>query len=184
MVQPVQTRIRAADYYQLPEYIQNSLIQLIDGEVIVAMPPIIKHQVLVGEIFFLLMTIARRVGGRAFTAPTEVYLDEHNLYEPDVLYLAPETTCVAEEKRLVGAPDLVVEVLSPGTAKHDREQKYRAYERHSVREYWIVDPAHDVLEVWVLSEGAFKRLGAYAAGDSFESPILGETIHVGALFSA
>lgn len=99
-----------------------------------------------------------------------------------MLYLTPDTRCSVGEKRLTGPPDLVVEVLSPGTAKFDRQGKYRAYERHGVHEYWIVDPLHDVLEVWVLEEGRFDRLGAYAVEDTFTSPTLGETVTVKDIF--
>lgn len=185
MIQPTRTRITAADYYQLPEYDQHDLIQLIDGEVIIGMPPIPQHQRLVREILFLLTGISRQRGGEAFSAPIEVYLDEHNIYEPDVLYLKPDSRCTVGDKRLTGAPDLVVEVLSPGTAKYDRQEKYQAYERHGVGEYWIVDPVHEVVEVWTLDEaGMFRRQGAFAGDDTFPSAILGEAVAVKAIFNA
>ena len=63
------------------------------------------------------MTIARKLGGKALTSPIEVYLDENNVFEPDVIYLKPDSQCTVGEKRLTGAPELVVEVLSPSTAK-------------------------------------------------------------------
>jgi Uma2 family endonuclease len=93
-----------------------------------------------------------------------------------VLYLSPDTGCKIEEKRLV------VEVLSPGTAKFDRQEKYQAYEKHGVREYWIVDPAHAVIEEWTLNEGQFARQGAYAAEDSFASVCLAESVTVSSIF--
>lgn len=116
------------------------------------------------------------------TLPSKCYLDENNIYEPDVLCVVPDSQCEIGEKRLVGAPDLVVEVLSPGTAKHDRQQKYEAYQRHGVREYWIVDPAYDVVEGWVLAEGAFRHQGVYADSDQFSSTILGETVSIPQIF--
>jgi Uma2 family endonuclease len=183
MVQSVQTRIIAADYFEFPEYKNHDLIQLVDGEVVIDMPPIPKHQRIVRQILLLLVRIATPKGGEVLMAPIELYLDEYNIYEPDVLYIAPDSRCRVEEKRLVGAPDLVVEVLSPGTAKHDRQQKYRAYEQHGVGEYWIVDPAHEVIEVWVHENGRFDRVGAYGADDTFESRILGETVPVKDMFT-
>lgn len=174
-VQPI-TRISADEYYDLPEYEANDLIELIEGEVVVGVPPIPKHQSVVGETFFIFMTCAKSFGGKAFTAPIEVYLDAYNIYEPDVLYLAPDTTCVVEETRLRGAPDLVVEVLSRSTAKKDRESKFRAYQKFGVREYWIIDPVNAYLEVYVLENGLFNKIGIFVVGDTFTSPTLNNTV--------
>lgn len=187
MVQPTRTRITAAEYYQRPEYEEHDLIQLINGEVIVGMPPILKHQSIVGEIFFLLMTIARKLGGKAYTSPVEVYLDEDNVFEPDVVFVAPDNLAITQQdpKRMVGAPNLVVEVLSPSTAKYDRQEKYQAYERHGVDEYWIVDPLHETIEVWNIGDDAtYKRQGAFAGDDVFASTVLGESINVKDIFNA
>jgi Uma2 family endonuclease len=185
MAQTTRTRINSDEYYQLPEYQQQDLIQLINGEVIIGMPPILKHQAIVGEILFLLMTIARKVGGKAFTSPVEVYLDDSNVYEPDVVFVASDNLDITQrdEKRIVGAPNLVVEVLSPSTAKFDRQEKYQAYEKHGVGEYWIVDPVHEVVEVWNMSEnGTYARQGAFAGDDVLYSRVLEEDIHVKAIF--
>ena len=184
MVQTTRTGINATDYYQLPEYQQHDLIQLINGEVIIAMPPILKHQDIVREILILLALIARKMGGKAYDSPIEVRLDDENIFEPDVLYIAPDNLAITEqdEKRIIGAPDLIVEVLSPSTAKYDRQEKYNAYEQHGVCEYWIVDPLHETIEVWTLSDERFQRQGAYADDDTFASVVLGEPISVEAIF--
>jgi Uma2 family endonuclease len=181
----VQSKITAAAYYQLPEYTQHDLIQLINGEVVIGMPPILKHQAIIGEILFLLMTVARKLNGKAFTAPVEVYLDENNVFEPDVVFVASDNLAITQqdEKRIVGAPDLVVEVLSPSTAKYDRQAKYLAYEQHGVAEYWIVDPLHEILEVWTRDAEQFVRQGAYGVEDSFQSRTLAETVTVKAIFN-
>ena len=184
MVQPTRTRINATDYFNLADYKEHNLIQLIDGEVIIAMPSIPKHQDVVREILVLLTLIARKIGGKAFDSPIEVYLDENNVFEPDVLYLTVDSQCTIGEKRLTGAPELVVEVLSPSTAKYDRQQKYQAYEKHGVNEYWIVDPVHETIEVWTLNkDGKFERQGAYA-DDKFKSATLGEEVDVKAIFAS
>lgn len=179
MVQPTRTRISADAYYQLPEYAQHDLIELIDGEVVIGMPPIPRHQRIVREILILLALTARQTGGDAYTSPIEVFLDAHNVFEPDVLYLAPDSACTVEEKRLVGPPGLVVEVLSPRTAGHDRDRKYKAYERFGVREYWIVDPVHNTIEVWTNTPAAtFARQGAYTMSATFQSVTLGAPVTV------
>lgn len=184
MVQPTRTRIKASDYFNMAEYEEHDLIQLIDGEVIIDMPPIPKHQDIVREILVLLTLIARKIGGKAYASPIEVYLDENNVYEPDVLYLAKDSQCTVGEKRLTGAPELVIEVLSPSTARYDRQQKYQAYETHGVAEYWIIDPIHETIEVWILNQNRqFERGGAYADDDSFKSATLGEKIEVKSIFT-
>ena len=183
MVQPTKTRISAAEYFALPEYAAHNLIQLIDGEVVIGMAPIIRHQRIAREIFVFIVLLARQKGGEAFDEPTEVYLDENNVFQPDIIYIKPDTTCTVDVKRVVGAPDLVVEVLSPSTAKYDRVQKYNAYEANGVGEYWIVDPVHEIVEVYVLGEAGFDRQGAYAKEDTFKSRVLDEDVAVKPFFA-
>jgi Uma2 family endonuclease len=184
MAEATRTRITASGYYQLPAYKRHDLIQLIDGEVVIGMLPILKHQTIIKKILALFIQIEASKGGIAFVAPTEVYLDEHNVYEPDLVFVAPDHLAITQqdEKRIVGAPDLVVEVLSPSTARYDRGDKYRAYERHGVREYWIIDPLHDTLEVWTRVDGQFQRQGAYAPGMTFASSVLATEVAVKAIF--
>lgn len=183
MVQPARVRINAETYFSLEEYEQNDLIQLIDGEVVLGKPCFPIHQGIVREVIFLLMTIARKTGGEVLMIPIEVYLDENNVFEPDVIYLKPDSQCTVGEKRLTGAPELVVEVLSPSTAKYDRQQKYQAYEKHGVHEYWIVDPVHQTIEVWTLNQaGKFERQGAFADDNTFKSATLNENVDVKVIF--
>ena len=186
MVESTRTRIQAGDYYQLPEYEQHDLIELIDGEVVVGMPPILKHQLLIKKILLLLAKFEAEKGGVAYIAPTEVRLDDNNVFEPDVLYIKPDNLAITQrdEKRIIGAPNLVVEVLSPGTAKFDRQEKYHAYEQHGVDEYWIVDPVHETVEVWTLGENnRFLRQGAYGKTGTFQSTTLDTTVEVEAIFN-
>ena len=185
MAEAKRVRITARDFYQLPEYADHDLIELINGEVIIRMPPILKHQLLVKKILILLAQIEIQKGGVAFTAPTEVRLDDDNVFEPDVLYIQADNLAITQkdEKRIIGAPNLVVEVLSPSTAKVDRQEKYQAYEKHGVNEYWIVDPVYEVIEVWHLQDtGRYNRHGAFGKADTFTSSLLGEEISVKAIF--
>ena len=185
MVQPTKIRISASEYFELPEYQANDFIQLIDGEVIIPVAPILKHRAIVGNVFFLLKLVVRKISGLVFVAPTEVKLDEENIYEPDVLYISLGKISIAEkdENRIIGAPDLIVEVLSPGTARYDRQQKYKAYEKHGVREYWIVDPVHETIEVWMLnSKTQFERKGSFSLDDSFISITIATDVSVKDIF--
>lgn len=180
-IQPT-TRITAETYFQSDEYQVHDLIQLINGEVVIGMPPIPKHQRIVREILVMLTLLAREIGGEALDSPIELYLDEHNVYEPDVLYMSPDSNCEVKGKRLEGAPELIVEVLSPSTAKYDKREKYAAYEQHGVQEYWIVDPLHDIVDVWILQNEKFVHQGAYSIDDTFASVTLKQNVKVKTIF--
>ena len=181
-IQPT-TRITAESYFQLNDYQQHDLIQLINGEVVIGMPPIPKHQRIVREILVMLTLLARKIGGEAYDSPIELYLDENNVYEPDVLYMSPNSKCKVKAKRLEGAPELVVEVLSPSTARYDKREKFEGYEKHGVQEYWIVDPVHDLIDVWTLDSGKFVHQGAYSVDDAFISVVLKVDVEVKTLFA-
>jgi Uma2 family endonuclease len=175
------TRVTAEEFFTLPE--TNTPTELIDGEVIVSPTPTPKHQDSSGNIFFLFKQRAIESGGRAYAAPLEVYFDEYNIPQPDVMFLAPDTKCVVGDKHLIGAPDLIVEVLSPGTAKQDKRDKFLLYERHGVREYWIVDAHNESVEVYQLVEGSFTLMGTYFPGETLTSSIVGD-IEVARIFGA
>jgi Uma2 family endonuclease len=165
--------MRAPEFLALPE---SSLpTELIGGEVMMSPAPELKHQEVVLQLGVFLKQAAPN--GVTYVSPTDVYLDEDNVVQPDVLWLAPGSECVpVEGKYLRGAPDLVIEVLSPGTTRMDKVDKFRLYEKHGAREYWIVEPAESYVEVWSLAEGRFAHRGVYGADESFVSAVLGVSV--------
>src|SRR5215211_1267441 len=102
------TRVTAEEFFTLPE--TNTPTELIDGEIIVSPSPIKPHQDAVLRLGSIFLAIADREGGHAFIAPFEVYFDEYNVPQPDVMYVVPNSKCEVTLKRLIGAPDLIVEV--------------------------------------------------------------------------
>jgi Uma2 family endonuclease len=166
----VQTTITSKEFLELPE--SNLPTELINGEVIVSPSPEVYHQDVVGHTYLLLM--GRVPSGKVYISPLDVYLDDQNVVQPDVLWVAEGSKCVvADGKRLKGGPDLVVEVLSPNTARFDKKEKFRLYEKYGVREYWMVDPQLRLIEVWQRREERFDRLDVYGVGEQFNSPLLG-----------
>jgi Uma2 family endonuclease len=178
MAAEVGTLATVADFDALPE--TNRILELIEGEIIMSPPPVTAHQRLV-------LRSARSVDelksdGEVFIAPIGVYLDAVNVVEPDVVWVAAESACKIEEKGLIGAPDLVIEVLSPGSVRRDKVTKFRLYERVGVREYWIAN-TEGYLEVFVLVDGKYTLLGVFSADEAFDSPVLNKRVDLSRLFA-
>jgi Uma2 family endonuclease len=111
------------------------------GEVIVQMPPKYTHQAVVGFLYGLLKAFVETFGlGEMLVAPFEVKLSTGSSREPDILFVAREHADRLTEARVVGPPDLVVEVVSRDSVKRDRSDKYHEYRDAGVREYWVIDP--------------------------------------------
>lgn len=173
MTDYIQTeKMTAAQFLELPE--TNLPTELINGEVFRMPAPQLNHQDVVLQIALFLKQ--RLTNGKVYVAPVDVYLDEINVVQPDVIWIGPDNKrCVSVEgKYLRGAPDLVTEVFSPGTARRDKREKFRLYQKYGVREYWMVDPQEQFIEVWYLAEGKFLLLDVYGPGETFASPLLGE----------
>src|SRR5712692_1862389 len=148
------------DYAALPENGQR--YEIVNGVLIMAPAPSPDHQDITGEIFSYLRTHIKLAGlGRVFTSPIDVDLGTKNVYQPDVVVVLNEHLDRVQEKKIVGAPDLVVEVASKSTAAYDRLTKHDAYARAGIAEYWMVKPASRTVEVMVLEDGEYRSLGVF-----------------------
>lgn len=159
---------RRKDYEALPD---EPRCELIFGRFYVSPSPTSLHQAIVLHLARLLDDIAAASGGLALIAPLDVALAEHSVVQPDVIYLTAGHRDRAGQ-RVEGPPDLLVEVLSPGTARRDRGEKLRLYAESGVREYWIVDPAERQIEFLVNEGGRF--VVALPADREYRSPALAE----------
>jgi Uma2 family endonuclease len=174
----VQAKMNAEEYRQLPE--GEEWLQLIDGELIMSASPIDMHQLVGGNTYLYL---GNRVGTKRLRYEADLYLSDKDVPRPDIFWISPENQhCLLKEGYWYGAPDLIVEILSPSTAKLDRGKKYQTYERHGVGEYWILDPIDRSHEVYYLKDGKYVRLGFYEPGDKFQSMVLKFEIEVAVLF--
>jgi len=160
---------------------EDQQYELIAGEIIMSPAPQVPHQRISRKLLFLLRDIIPN--GEVWYAPTEVRINDQNVYQPDIFWISSNNDIVETVSGFVGVPDLVIEILSPGTAKYDKQGKFKAYEAAGVHEYWIADPANDLLEVWTLEEDKFNRVGAFSDGDTFQSTVLGKTILLAAIFA-
>lgn len=155
--------------------------ELIAGELVMSPAPQLPHQRISRKLLFLLSGLIP--DGELWYAPTEVQIDNYNIYQPDLFWMSAANPAVETQQKYIGAPDLVVEILSPGTAKHDKHTKFKAYEAGGVREYWIADIANALLEIWWLKEDRYLRLGAFTDGDTFESQVLSQSVTLADIFT-
>jgi Uma2 family endonuclease len=144
-----------ADLQRMPD--DGRQYELYDGEVRVVPSPTNRHQVVLKNLVALLMEHERQHGGRFLFAPSDVVFTQYNVIQPDLLYFSEARRHLVQlDKPTDVPPDLTVEVISPGTSEHDRGRKQAMYARFGVREYWIVDPMEQTIEIFVIDGNAYR----------------------------
>ena len=165
-------RFNYQDYLQLPE---DKRYEILDGELYVVPAPNTRHQRISKRILLALIRQAEEKGlGEIFHAPFDVVFSEENIAQPDILFVCKERLSILTEANLPAAPDLAIEILSPGTRKKDLAVKRKIYARFGVREYWIVDPEVNAVEVLTWNESGYVTAGIYRQTESLVSPLLPE----------
>jgi Uma2 family endonuclease len=180
------TKLSYEDYALIPE--DGRRHEIINGVEIVSPAPRTRHQRLVGRLFVLLDAHVRRHSlGEVFVAPFDVLLSDHDIVQPDVLFVSDARLDIVDEANCKGAPDLVCEVLSEGTRRTDLLRKRQLYGRAGVAEYWALDPAVDAVQVFRPgTDGPFERAAEPSAegGEALTSPLLpGLALDLEALFT-
>lgn len=137
------------DYLELGE---ECWYQLIDGQLVMSPSPSLKHQITIGKVFKVLDAFAETISGLAVLSPIDIYFDDRNVLQPDVLLVSKERKNILSERGLEGAPDLIVEVLSISNSTYDRYEKKKKYCQFGVLEYWLIDPVNETIEVFSLQE--------------------------------
>jgi len=159
------------DYAALPD--DENRYEIVNGVLIMAPTPTPEHQDIVGEIFSALRTHIKLAGlGRVFMAPIDVDLGPKNVYQPDLVVILNAHLDRVTEKKIIGAPDLVVEVASPSTAAYDRLTKYEKYAQAGIPEYWIVKAKPRTVEVLVLQNNEYRSLGIFKGHQTLSSKIV------------
>ncbi|HCS89867.1 MAG: Uma2 family endonuclease [Thiohalocapsa sp. PB-PSB1] len=147
--------------------------ELIDGAAHAMSPaPSIRHQTVVGNLFARIEQHLRGQPCRPFVAPTDVKLSEQDVVQPDILVVC--NAGMITETHIDGAPDLIVEVLSPGSAARDLRQKKALYERADVREYLLIDPLEHYALRFLLGADGFDRGTVIAADEPLTFATLDE----------
>jgi len=156
------------DYANMPD--DGNRYEIEEGVLHMMSPsPGTKHQeILVCLTSLFLKTCTQ--SGKFFFAPLDVIFSPTNVRQPDFVFISNKRLDIVTSRGIEGAPDLVVEILSPSTAKYDKANKRKTYEQFGVSEYWIVDPAYELVEQFLLSEGKYELHQTYGAGETITSP--------------
>ncbi|HEV8324683.1 MAG TPA: Uma2 family endonuclease [Myxococcota bacterium] len=163
------------DYAALPD--DGRRYQLFEGDLDVTPAPSPAHQRISRNLQLELMLHVRdqRLGA-VYNAPIDVIVADDTIVQPDLVFLRREQLGLVSARGIEGAPDLIIEILSPKTARVDRTTKMRLYARAGVREYWIVDPDAAAVEVYALAERTFELAATAARGGQVRSPLLPELV--------
>ncbi len=159
------------DYYSLDD---GRRYEVLDGRLRDVTPaPGTPHQRYSRNLEILLHTRVAAEGlGFVYHAPIDVILDEHDVVQPDILFIQRQRRATIRERGIFGAPDLVVEIVSPSSVHYDYVVKKALYERCGVREYWIVDPAHRSVDVLAWADHGHEGVGLFVARGEVESRML------------
>ena len=158
------------DYLKTPDDVRY---ELIEGDLLMTPSPVTKHQRILRELGFeLLSFIKDKDLGEIFLAPFDVHLDNENVVEPDILFISKQRLHIIGEKNVQGPPDLVIEILSESTANRDLVQKKRLYAKFGVKEYWIVIPGEEIVEIYTLKDALYVLCKSFGKENAIESPLL------------
>jgi Uma2 family endonuclease len=169
-----QVRFTYEDYRQLPD--DGKRYEVLDGELVVSAAPNRRHQQLSKRLQYELyrhVEIDHQLG-EVYDAPFDVILADDTIVEPDLIFVSQERKDLFSERGLDGAPDLVVEILSPSTRSRDRGAKRAIYARFGVRELWLVDPETCTIDLHHLSEGDLALARTFGRDETLVSCVLPE----------
>ncbi len=163
-------QMTAEEYFQLPEGPPH--FQLIDGDLYMSPSPRRYHQRISMHLSGLLYAFVEEHSiGELYAAPSDVQLADDTVVEPDLYFVSHARAHILTEQGTHGAPDLVVEILSPSTAKLDVGRKREIYAASGVTEMWVVVPEKRVIEVYRFAENAALPVATVAVGEVLRSPL-------------
>ena len=144
------------DYLSMPD--DGRRHELVDGEHYMTPSPSSRHQGVLGYLHLGIGSFLRKNNvGKLYLAPLDVILSQFDVVQPDLLFISTARLGILSDGYVRGAPDLVVEILSPSSMRHDAIRKRHLYEKFGVGEFWLIDPERDEIEVFLLSDGTLKK---------------------------
>ena len=170
-MKPAVTKMTYDQYCLLPE--DRNRHELFDGELVMTPSPVARHQEIVSRLSARLLTYVEANSlGKVYVAPLDTIFDQYTVLQPDILFVSRERVSEVVKERIEGAPDLVVEVLSPSTFYNDLRRKMAVYSQFGVREYWIVDLETQTIEVYSRHGGELRLTQKFSSGETLQSPLL------------
>jgi Uma2 family endonuclease len=177
-------RLTYDDLDVIPQDRKGDRHELIDGELVVTPSPIPWHQIVSANIEYALSQWVRgNYLGMVLYAPTDVRFTPDNVLIPDIIFIRQDRLHIIGPKTIDAAPDLVVEILSPGTRRRDLETKRALYARFGVPEYWLVDPKARTVTVLALSGARFQTVPPAEAGTIVSRVLPGLTLTLDDVFA-
>ena len=159
------------DYRRLTD--EGDYFEIIEGERVVNPPPTTWHQFASSNLELMLMLfLGKGKLGVMLHAPFDVIFADDTVLQPDIVVISRERASRIQKAGVFGAPDLVIEILSPSTASRDRADKLDVYARHGVREYWLVDPEIKRIEIFVLEDEQLIRKAGHDSGEARSLAVL------------
>jgi Uma2 family endonuclease len=189
MTQPnakLRAKLTGADYLKLtPPSHRGVRYQLIEGELVKMAGANEPHQVFIGELYFAVRSQIGAPGAFEIRLPPfDVYIDEHNTFQPDLLFVSSERRHILSSRGVTGAPDVVVEVLSESTRQRDLNVKMPVYGRNGVREMWAADLRNGTVSKYVGDGETLTLEQVYGSDDVLTSEAMpGVAIDLGPLFA-
>jgi Uma2 family endonuclease len=159
------------DYRGTPD---GTRYQLVEGDLYLMSPaPARFHQIIVLNIAEMLRAFLRlHPIGEVYISPIDVYLDDHNVVQPDVVFVSNEREAILTDDGMHGAPDLTIEVISPSNAQLDKTAKRRVYARHGVKELWLIDPTLRQIHLYDFVRNPTKAVRILEDDETFDSALL------------
>ncbi|MFP5247208.1 MAG: Uma2 family endonuclease [Thermoanaerobaculia bacterium] len=162
------TKLTYEDFLLFPD--DGRRHEIIDGEHYVNPSPNTKHQIVSARLFYgLYHHVEHHRLGIVFAAPYDVVLSNFDVVEPDLLFISNARRHIITDANVQGAPDLLVEILSPSNRKYDEVVKFKRYDALGVGEYWIVDPEEENVRVYRRDAGGLARV---EIDDTITTPLL------------
>jgi Uma2 family endonuclease len=163
----------------------DAYYELINGYIMKKSAPKPQHQnISMNLSYYFLSYIKENKIGKLYAAPIDVFLDDINAVQPDLVFIPTKNQNIITDDGIMGVPDLVVEIISPSSLLRDRVDKKNLYERLNVKEYWIIDPQYQDIEIYAVQNGRYELLsGVTMFEGTLKSNIFeGIEIDLGVLF--